>query len=257
MAWRIMNDSSVAVMEKERPLNRDVIKYIAMAAMLLNHIANVFLERGTAAYEIMADIGYFTAPVMIYFMVEGYEYTRSKKKYAQRLFIFALLSQIPFCLAFTQDGIIEFVAFNMLFTLLACFGIIHVAKTMPDHKYARVWIAGLILLTCFSDWGGLAPLFTYLFVKAGKDHGEQKKVWLCFALVFGAINLADGMGSMELWKNILHGLGCAGAVLLAGVCILYLYNGKRMERGRGFSKWFFYLFYPIHLLVLGILRLAI
>lgn len=245
------------MMEKKRPFNRDVIKYTAIAAMLINHIANVFLEQGTGAYEIMVDIGYFTAPVMIYFMVEGYEYTRSKKRYVQRLLLFALLSQIPFCLAFTKDGILEFVAFNMLFTLLACFGIIHIVKTMPNHKYARLWIAGLILLTCFSDWGGIAPLFAYLLAKAGKDSGQQKKVWISFALIFGVINFADSLGSIALWKCILHGALCAGAVLLAGVCSLYLYNGKRMKSGRRFSKWFFYLFYPIHLLVLGVLRLTI
>ena len=53
-------------------LNRDVIKYIAMLTMLLNHIAHVFLIRGTLLHEIFEDVGYFTAPVMCYFLVEGY-----------------------------------------------------------------------------------------------------------------------------------------------------------------------------------------
>ena len=44
-----------------RVLNRDVIKYIAMTAMLLNHIANIFLVPGTLSYEELVDIGYFTA----------------------------------------------------------------------------------------------------------------------------------------------------------------------------------------------------
>ena len=43
-------------------LNRDVIKYIAMVTMLLNHIAHVFLTRGTVLHEIFEDVGYFTAP---------------------------------------------------------------------------------------------------------------------------------------------------------------------------------------------------
>ena len=60
-----------------RVLNRDVIKYIAVTAMLLNHIANIFLVPGTLWYEVLVDIGYFTAITMCYFLVEGFRYTHS------------------------------------------------------------------------------------------------------------------------------------------------------------------------------------
>ena len=75
-------------------LNRDAIKYIAMFTMFLNHVANIFLEPGTMLFTVLVDIGYFTAPVMCYFLVEGYHYTRSKKKYARRLAVFALISEL-------------------------------------------------------------------------------------------------------------------------------------------------------------------
>ncbi|MDO4615383.1 MAG: TraX family protein, partial [Lachnospiraceae bacterium] len=66
--------------DNPRGLSRDAIKYIAMLTMLLNHIANVFLMRGALLTECLKAIGYFTAPVMIYFLVEGFYYTRSRKK---------------------------------------------------------------------------------------------------------------------------------------------------------------------------------
>ena len=92
--------------------------------MLLNHISNIFMNRGTFLSEFFLDIGYFTAISMCYFLVEGYQYTRSKKKYALRLAAFAIISQVPFSLAFTKDGIIRFKGLNMLFSLLICFLII-------------------------------------------------------------------------------------------------------------------------------------
>ena len=61
-----------------KPLNRDVIKYIAMFTMLLNHISYIFMEPGSVLSEIFLDIGYFTAIVMCYFLVEGFSYTHSK-----------------------------------------------------------------------------------------------------------------------------------------------------------------------------------
>ena len=66
-------------------MNRDVIKYIAIITMTLNHISNIFLDPDTRLGEALLDIGYFTAVTMCYFLVEGYHYTHSKKKYGQRL----------------------------------------------------------------------------------------------------------------------------------------------------------------------------
>ena len=66
-------------------------------------------------------IGYFTAVTMCYFLVEGYGQTRSKRNYAARLLVFALLAQLPYQLAFPDYGMAGFVQLNMLFTLLLCF----------------------------------------------------------------------------------------------------------------------------------------
>ena len=64
---------------KTKPLDRDAIKLIAIVLMLGNHIAAVFLPLGVFPWQIVSDLGYFTAITMCCFLVEGYRHTRSTK----------------------------------------------------------------------------------------------------------------------------------------------------------------------------------
>lgn len=233
-----------------RVLNRDVIKYIAMTAMLLNHIANIFLVPGTLWYEVLVDIGYFTAITMCYFLVEGFRYTHSRKQYALRLFGFGVVSQVPFSMAFAQNGILEFQDFNMMFTLFLCFCILLCIETIRNRFLRGVLIVLLIFGSLFCDWALLAPVFTLLFAWAGGNRTRQKAAFGAAALLYGGM---AGLGSGQVWEAV----GCAVPILVSAFVILYLYNGRRAARGRTFCKWFFYAFYPAHLLVLGLLRLAV
>ncbi|MDO4291692.1 MAG: TraX family protein [Eubacteriales bacterium] len=239
-----------------RGISRDAIKYAAMATMLLNHIGTIFLTPGTLWYELFLDVGYFTAPVMCYFLVEGYGYTHSKKRYGLRLFLFALLSELPFCLAFSHGPGISFVALNMIFTLFICFLLLTVRERVQNPSLQAFLVILLFAVTLFSDWALLAPSYTLLFAWAGKDRRRLGRAFLAAALLFGGINALGGIDRFAFWQNLLYSLGGMAGVAAAGVCILFFYNGRRMERARQFSQWFFYLFYPAHLLLLGLLRLA-
>ena len=74
-------------------------------------------------------------------------------------------------------------------------------------------------------------------------------------LLFGLMEILNRIDIIPLKENLIFALGNMSGILLAGIAIIYLYNGERMERGRDFSKWFFYVFYPGHLLVLGLIRI--
>ncbi|MDO4345719.1 MAG: TraX family protein [Eubacteriales bacterium] len=237
-------------------MNRDVVKYMAMLAMLLNHIATIFLAPDTALHQIFIDLGYFTAPVMCYFLVEGYRYTRSKRQYGQRLLLFAAVSQIPFDMAFAKEGILQFQGFNMIFTLFLCFVLLESQERISNVSARGAAAAGLIVLSSFGDWGVLAPVYTLLFMQA-YGSGEQTKKAFCIATgLFGLLNFMSRAETLSAAPNLMITAGNMAGVALAGICIVYFYNGKRMEKGKTFSKWFFYGFYPAHLLILGLIRIA-
>ena len=241
--------------ECQRPLTRDVIKYIAMFTMLLNHIADIFLQTGTWLCEIFTAVGYFTAISMIYFLVEGYDYTHSKKKYFLRLMIFGLISEIPYCLALTTEGIISFCGLNMMFTLSLCFGLIWILDNMKSTIIKVIFIVLFIGLSVLCSWAILAPIYTLLFIWA-KSSGKRGKIAFAIStLLFGCMNFLGGIEHFTTSENILYALLSMIGMGVAGFCILYLYNGKQAVKGKKFSKWFFYTFYPTHLLILGMIRI--
>lgn len=171
--------------------------------------------------------------------------------------MFALISEIPYCLAFTKNGILEFCGLNMLFTLLICFCILISMEHVSNPFLKVLAVIALTLLSVISDWALLAPVFTLLFVWAGNSKGRIKAAFIISMLLFGLFNFAGGVGRFPTATNVLYTLGSMAGIGLAGIVIVYMYNGKRMEKGKRFSKWFFYLFYPVHLLLLGIIRIFI
>lgn len=237
-----------------RILNRDVIKYIAMVTMLLNHIAHVFGQRGTTAYEVLENIGIFTAPVMCYFLVEGYRYTRSRVKYGLRLFLFAVISQIPFQLAFGGKGL------NMIFTLFCCFLILAVLENVSSPMLKAVLCMLLVLMTAVGDWAMVAPIITILLCHAWGDRKRMAQGYFAAYLLFSMLNTQNYMfGEQGDWTAyaVFHGLLSGLGILAAAVATLVLYNGERAQKGRTFSQWFFYIFYPAHLLVLYLIKISL
>lgn len=240
--------------ENLRILNRDTIKYIAVFAMLLNHISLAFLEKGTFIGELFLDIGYFTAPVMCYFLVEGYHYTRSKRKYAVRLLGFALISQAPFYMALSHGEKFPGML-NMMFTLFICLLILEVKVQVFNETVKILLYALLIFANSFCDWPTMASVYTLLFAYA---YGSQWKMRRAFGISAAIFLLSTYMTNSELFsvEKAMLLTGCAElGVLAAAAAVLYFYNGQQAVRGRTFSKWFFYIFYPVHLLVIGMIRM--
>lgn len=235
---------------EKKGLNRDIIKCIGMFTMLLNHFAHAFLKEGTLVYNVCIGVGYFTAITMCYFLVEGYEYTRSKKKYALRLLVFGLLSQVPFMLLFQMP------ALNMLFSLLICFAMLCIMDKLQGKWYRELLVVLLFIVSIFSDWPLMAPTFTLLFRWSNKNRGKLMLSYGISIVMFYVLSLPNYILEESFGGAFLHSALDSLALVASAVVILFFYNGKKSTAALKFFKWFFYLFYPVHLTVLYVLTLV-
>ena len=233
-------------------MNRNQLKYFAIVCMTLDHIAWLFVDGFNPLIGgIMHLFGRLTAPIMAFFVAEGYEHTRDVKKYTERLAIFALISWPAYSLAqhgtlpiiwFSDGGLVFRYNQSMIFTLLMAL----IALRVYDcglKKWAKVLIiAALCVISCIGDWF-VFPIGACLLLHAFKD--SKKKRFIAFEIWSFLVALSSVFSQ---WFQI--------GVVFAPIIIYYLYNGESGSK-KPFHKWFFYIYYPAHLLILGIINLIV
>ena len=234
--------------------------------MLIDHIAWAFVPFSSVLGQIMHFIGRFTAPMMCYFIAEGYFYTRNVKKYIVRIGIFAVISQIPFVVAekltapplMMIDGKLwinpELLvpSFNVMFTLMLGLVALLLWNIKIIEKPLRIMI---VISLCFISLSGDWMCFTVLWILFfGIYRNDNKRKWIsyyCIALSSMTIVITTNiLGGLPLWHNFWQ------AGLLFPPFILMLHNGEKGSN-TPFHKWFFYIFYPLHLLIIGIIKFYI
>ncbi len=109
---------------QQKGLSRDAIKYIAMLTMLLNHISTIFMQPGHLLSELFPGHRLFYRHHDVLFPGGGVPVHPLKKAVCPAAGDFRAALEIPYCLAMTEGGILEFCGMNMLFTLLLCFCIL-------------------------------------------------------------------------------------------------------------------------------------
>ena len=243
---------------EKKPLSSNAIKLIAIAAMTVDHIAWAVFPGYPKEFLplLMHIIGRITCPIMCYCIAEGYHYTRNIRKYTARLFIFALISH--FCYIYFSHDFIDWHSFipfyyggalnqtSVMWSLAWGLVMLRAANSDKLSAAGKTLVIILICLVSFpSDWSCIASLCVLAF---GTNRGELKKqaFWLVFyvaiyaAVYFFAIDRVYGLLQM-------------GVVL--ALPVIRLYNGRR---GRSQSvnrvmKWLFYVYYPLHLFVIGLI----
>ena len=237
-------------MKEKIRLNRTQIKYIAIAAMLLDHLAAFLLspEKYPALIGlniIMRIIGRIAAPVMFYFLAEGYIHTLSRRNYCLRLLSFAILSQIPYSLV--RYGSVSSGDLNVIFTLLISFLMLMVTDRITNQAIKGMAVFLFILISVFSDWGLIGPLMVWIFYRNKGDRSKQIRDYLMIICIQLISTVAFLICNTQNWYEGICQLG----VFLV-IPLLLFYNGEPGKK-TAVNKWLFYVFYPVHLIVLWLI----
>ena len=242
------------LMKTDKPyqiLSAGTLKIIAIVTMLIDHFAagvyaalyeeGFLLRHGLDShaveiYNICRDIGRFAYPVFCFLLVEGFFYTKNRFKYMRNLVLFALISEVPFDLCLKEKIGLE--GQNVFFTLAIALGVIwgvtKIKEKWEKEPVISVFLQGSILLagcvlayvlkTDYSYYGIVLVAIFYFYRNNRFLACLVGYVWFLF----------------EPW--------CFPAFIA-----LLCYNGKRGIR----LKYFFYAFYPAHLLLLYGLRVLL
>lgn len=223
-------------LEKLRILDGTSLKLIAMISMVFDHVGDMFFPGALW----MRMIGRLAMPLFSFCIAEGYAHTKNKQRYLLRMGVFALVSEIPFDLAFEgrvglghQNIMLSFflaILALMLFDRIRGEGKEHAAgKTLLG--ILCVCAVAVLALVLRADYTLFAVLAVFLFYVLRNRHP--------------LLRCGVGVSFLALTRTV----GYYRATGLSLIPLL-LYNGKR---GRGL-KWLFYAFYPGHLLLLYLLK---
>lgn len=242
--------------DTQKELSIDTIKYIAITAMLIDHIATAFVSENTTLYNVMDLIGRITGPIMFFAAVEGYHHTRNLKKYMMRLFIFALISYLPFMYAFkdTFNPLRLNIIFNILFGLMA----IYCRRNIKNMFLKVLIIFALLIISLTADYGTGAIITMLAFdIFYGNLKNQIYAYLVVILLDYGLLNYFIYpfesffyMGEFNS-GNTIEDFSQLGFFIPA--VLLYFYNGKLSKQNK-YSKWIFYIFYPLHLAIIGLIR---
>ena len=237
---------------EDKALNGNQLKVIAMAAMTIDHLVCVVFPGYPKTWWILVlhAIGRMAAPIFWYFVAEGYHYTQDWKKYALRLLLFAVVGHFAYNFAFG----IPFVPFqtsvfnqtSVIWTLLG--GLI--ALVIADCGWLKqlqktVLILGICVITFCADWSCIGAM---VILYIGENRGNFKKqmtmmlFWVAVYAAVYAIFIDPIYGVLQMFVALT-------------IPLLKRYNGQRGS-WKG-MKWFFYLYYPLHLVVCGLIRIAL
>ncbi len=236
---------------KHFDLSSAALHIIAMVLMLMDHLWATLLP----AQDWLTCLGRIAFPIFAFMAVEGYFHTRNFKKYALRMLLFAVISEIPFDLMYGGTWFYP-VHQNVIWTLLL--GLLGIRLMEAVRKKQKLWlyilvcvltvIAGLAVGTLgMVDYygAGILTVFVFYFFRGRK--------WWCFlgqlaTLYYINVQILGGL----MYPITLFGMEleiCQQGLALFALLPIWLYRGRQGYHSKPF-QYVCYAFYPAHMLIL-------
>jgi len=242
----------------KRNLSQEGLKLIACITMLLDHIGAVLVlacfhqATGVAKgvwlelYDVLRAIGRLAFPIYCFLLVEGVFYTKNPRRYGLRLLTGALLSEIPYDLAFY--GGMNWQSQNVMITLLLGFVMLEIMKKAPKLLMKLLTVIPFAFLAegLGTDYGAMGIQVIALF--AFTRDLPLKMMWQFFGIWFifspNHLMMLNWLGKFSVTTQELA---------VFAVLPIALYGGHKTTKSR-VLQWVFYLFYPVHLLILYLIQ---
>ena len=220
-------------------MNRNALKIIAALTMLVDHLGLSFFNN----FWLLRLIGRIAFPIFAFFIAEGWKHTSNRKKYVLNLLICALISQIPY--GFLHN----FWNLNIIFTFLVAIFCIFMIENYQKHSILYLICLTLIgslavfsMFFNFLDYGffGVLLVIVFYFFK-----GKLKWILSALTLIL-----------MSLMNAILGGFTPFSFVQFFGLVSLLLLMLYNNQKGKANLKWLFYIFYPLHLTIILLIKMS-
>ncbi len=226
---------------RKKGIPQEALKAIACVTMLLDHIGAMFVPNGYS----LRIVGRIAFPIFCFLLAEGAYYTSNPKKYALRLAVGILLSELPFDLAFRERPTWQ--TQSVMVTLLLGFLSVEAIQATSHNLLKLLAVAVGFGLAEFAhtDYGGYGVLLMVLFSQS------RGKWWLQTVLV--------AMFACLLYSPAVSVFGYRVPIEMFAVLAMIpigLYSGQKCSSSCA-MQWAFYLFYPVHLAVLVLIRMRL
>lgn len=223
--------------------------------MLIDHLAFVFPQYFPSYFRIIGRIAF---PIFVFLIAQGCHHTSNMPKYLWRLFLFALIAEIPFDLA--RGDTVDFLSnTNIFYTLTLGVFAIYVYQWLTKHLGTKLGILpaiGILFAAVFAadmlstDYGawGVAFIFS-MYIITNKPLKLTAMAFFCLRMHAPTLAILNHrLATLGDPTNLAWIIG-----YLTPVALVYFYNGKKGPN----MRWAFYVFYPAHLLILALLSMMI